>query len=220
MVTVEAADFSMGCEQSSDAACEAHEMPVHTAALAAYEIDRTEVTQGAYAACIEAGACTPPACDWDCDEPTLPAACVTWSDARAYCTWRGRRLPTEAEWELAARGVDGRTYPWGDGKPTCELVNMGGCGDAPEPVGSHPSGASPYGALDMAGNVVELVADFYDEDYYRISPVRNPTGPVTGTQYVGRGGGYRSASEWQRAASRDWYDATDASRPMGFRCAR
>jgi len=220
MVTIPAADFSMGCEQSLDPACEAYERPAHTVTLAEFEIDRTEVTQDAYTACVEAGACGPPDCEWDCEETTLPAACVTWAQARAYCTWRERRLPTEAEWEKAARGVDGRLYPWGDQEPDCDLVNMAGCGDEADPVGTHPSGASPYGALDMAGTVGELVNDFDDESYYASSPARNPMGPESGTRYVGRGGGYRSTAAWQRAASRDWYDATDASEPMGFRCAR
>ncbi|HEX7670591.1 MAG TPA: SUMF1/EgtB/PvdO family nonheme iron enzyme, partial [Polyangiaceae bacterium] len=111
-------------------------------------------------------------------------------------------------------------YPWGNQEPDCTLVNMAGCGDAAETVGSHEAGASPYGALDMAGNVVELVADFYDETYYQSSPTNDPTGPATGTRYVGRGGGYKSVAEWQRASSRDWYDTTDASKSMGFRCAR
>jgi len=220
MVTVPAADFDMGCNAQVDSSCEPNEKPLHTVFLGAFEIDRTEVTQDEYTACVEAQACSTPSCEWDCAATDSPAACVAWEQAKAYCAWAGKRLPTEAEWEKAARGTDGRMYPWGNEAADCTRVNMSGCGDQPENVGSHPSGASPYGALDMAGNVVEMVADWYGAEYYAASPASDPKGPATGNRYVGRGGGYRSEAVWQRASVRDWYDLSDAVSPLGFRCAR
>jgi formylglycine-generating enzyme required for sulfatase activity len=217
LVAVPAGDFTMGCE---DAGCEDDEQPEHVVSLSAFEIDRTEVTQAQYTACIVDGGCEVPACDWSCDEPDLPAGCLTWSQAKAFCGWAGKRLPTEAEWEKAARGSDGNTYPWGDAAPDCSLANMAGCAGEPLPVGSSPSGASPYGALDMAGNMVELVADWYDAGYYASSPAADPPGPKTGNRYVGRGGGLRSDSNYLRASKRDWYDPTDTAVSLGFRCAR
>jgi formylglycine-generating enzyme required for sulfatase activity len=97
---------------------------------------------------------------------------------------------------------------------------MSGCTGASDPVGSHPTGASPYGALDMAGNVVEMVADWYSNVYYQTSPNVDPMGPDSGKVYGGRGGGYLSAAIWQRASSRDWYDLSDTAKSLGFRCAR
>jgi len=219
MVSVAAASFPMGCA-TGDTACNDDEKPQHMVSLDAFQIDKTEVTRGAYRACVQAGACKPPQCAWDCSQPDLPAACIERADAQAYCAWAGKRLPTEAEWEMAARGTDGREYPWGNQPPDCTLVNMAGCGDQPQPVGSYPTGASPSGALDMEGNVVEMVADWYDPAYYQASPGSNPMGPPTGTRYVGRGGGFKSQAVWQRASQRDWYDLTDESPPLGFRCAQ
>jgi len=220
MVSVPEAAFSMGCNTQVDSNCEDDEKPLHVVTLGAFEIDRTEVTQDEYTACVEAHSCSAPSCEWDCTATELPAACIAWAQAKAYCAWAGKRLPTEAEWEKAARGTDGRKYPWGNDAADCARVNMSGCGDHPEDVGSHPSGASPYGALDMAGNVVEMVADWYAAAYYATSPATDPKGPTSGSRYVGRGGGYRSEAVWQRASVRDWYDLSDASKPLGFRCAR
>jgi formylglycine-generating enzyme required for sulfatase activity len=121
---------------------------------------------------------------------------------------------------MAARGTDGRIYPWGDTPPDCTLANMAACGGQPEPVGMIPAGAGPYGALDMAGNVVEMVADWFDVSYYSTSPAADPTGPAAGTKYGGRGGGYKSEPIWERASSRDWYNTWDATEALGFRCAR
>jgi formylglycine-generating enzyme required for sulfatase activity len=219
MVAVPAAQFSMGCSPM-DTQCRDDEKPQHVVTLQAFQIDRTEVSQDQYTACVEAKACSAPKCDWDCTKATYPAGCLDWSQAKAYCAWAGKRLPTEAEWEMAARGTDGRIYPWGDAPPDCTLANVAACGGQPEPVGMIPAGASPYGALDMAGNVVEMVADWFDVSYYSTSPATDPTGPAAGTKYGGRGGGYKSEPIWQRASSRDWYNTWDATEPLGFRCAR
>lgn len=219
-VQVPAGDFGMGCDKSVDDACSDDEMPMHTVSLSAFEIDRTEVTQAQYAACIADGKCTAPSCDWNCDNQNFPATCLTWTQGGAYCSWAGKRLPTEAEWEKAARGDHDFKYPWGNDDPDCAHANLSGCSDGAMEVGSLAAGASPYGALDMAGNVVEFVADWYDQAYYAASPPADPMGPKSGTRHGGRGGGFKSNAQYLRAAKRDWYDATDAAASLGFRCAR
>jgi formylglycine-generating enzyme required for sulfatase activity len=220
MVDVAAGDFGMGCNDEVDDACADDEQPLHRPSISAFEIDRTEVTQAQYTACMSAGQCAPPSCDWNCDNQDYPASCVTWTQAAAYCAWADKRLPTEAEWEKAARGAEGSKYPWGNDEPDCSLANMSGCSSGAMAVGSLTAGASPYGALDMAGNMVEFVADWYDEAYYASSPEADPPGPKSGTRHVGRGGGFKSDAEYLRASKRDWYDDTDAAASLGFRCAR
>ncbi|HTM44459.1 MAG TPA: SUMF1/EgtB/PvdO family nonheme iron enzyme [Polyangiaceae bacterium] len=220
MVAVAAGDFMMGCNAAIDSTCNPNEQPGHAVTVGAFEIDVTEVTQDSYTTCVNAGVCAAPSCEWDCAATGLPASCLDKSQAKAYCGWADKRLPTEAEWEKAARGSDGRIYPWGNNEPDCQLTNMAGCADQPEPVGSHPSGVSPYGVLDMAGNMVEMVADSYDAEYYATAPIVDPQGPVDGDRYVGRGGGFKSTAEWQRTSVRDWYDLADTSSTLGFRCAR
>jgi formylglycine-generating enzyme required for sulfatase activity len=220
MVYVPAGEFLMGStEEDIDAVmaeCAASgypcnrewfagEQPQHSVYLDAYWIDRTEVTNAQYRQCVEAGACEEPGC-WEnnyLNAPEQPVVCVSWYDARDYAAWVGGRLPTEAEWEKAARGTDGRIYPWGNNPPDCQKANYSGCAGNPLPVGSHPDGASPYGALDMAGNVWEWVADRYYEHYYRFeSPFRNPQGPESGDDRVLRGGALDG--QWSvRCAYRD-----------------
>jgi formylglycine-generating enzyme required for sulfatase activity len=162
-----------------------------------------------------------------------PVVQINQNDAKAYCAWAERRLPTEAEWEKAARGTDGRIYPWGNEPPTGELLNfadrnLNGNGsdntqddgyEFTAPVGSYPKGASPYGALDMAGNAVERIAGYYDATYYAKSPKRNPTGPVTGTRYMIRGGSWSRMARFVRSADRYPYFELNRSSGMGFRCA-
>jgi iron(II)-dependent oxidoreductase len=159
--------------------------PSHTVTEDSYWIFRAEVTNRMYRACVELGVCTEPVqSPWytDAGYENAPVSGVTWDQAKGYCEWIGGRLPTEAEWELAARGTDARPYPWGEDEPTCNLLNFKDCLDPSEPngVGSYPLGVSPFKMADMAGNVSEWVSDWYAEDYYANSPANDPTGPATG----------------------------------------
>jgi formylglycine-generating enzyme required for sulfatase activity len=223
-VSVAAGAFTMGCDPANGSACRDDEKPAHTVTLAAFAIDATEVTQAQYYECARAGACRQPACDFEpCDDQKrakFPVVCVDRVDAEAYCHFRGARLPSEAEWEKAARGGDERIYPWGDDPLDCDHANMAGCPtNGTLPVGSLAKGASSFGALDMAGNVVEWVEDAYDPGFYAMSPTNDPTGPRGGTRFGGRGGGWRSTAEWQRTTQRDVYEPEYLKDSLGFRCA-
>ena len=231
MVPVPAGPFQMGCNEAVDGDCDSDELPYHEVTLDAYEIDETEVTVAAYAACVQAGACAEPdtgynGCNWGAaDRAEHPVNCVDWGQAGAYCAWAGKRLPTEAEWEKAARGTDGRRYPWGNATASCDFAVMYdggvGCGTGTTwPVGSKPAGASPCGALDMAGNVWEWVADRYDSGYYASSPETNPQGPSSGSDRVGRGGGFGYDAAALRVSNRDYAPPGYAGGGLGFRCAR
>jgi formylglycine-generating enzyme required for sulfatase activity len=220
MVYVPAGEFLMGSTDDDPDAI-GDEKPRHTVHLDAFWIDETEVTNAQYRQCVEAGGCDEPDC-WDNNDynaPDQPVVCVTWDDARAYAAWVGGRLPTEAEWEKAARGTDGRIYPWGDSAPDCEKANHAGCTGRPGAVGSYPAGASPYGGLDVAGNVWEWVADWYDAGYYDRSPLRNPPGPDSGIFRVLRGGSYNINGWAVRCAVRLWDMPDSAYRNYGFRVA-
>lgn len=220
VVDVPAGAFEMGCADG-DALCNEDEKPKRSVTLAAFSIDVHEVTRAQYLACVEAGNCGEPTCEFDpCQKPDHPVVCVTRQQAIDYCNWAGKRLPTEAEWEKAARGADGRVFPWGNDAPDCNRANIKGCGDAVAAVGGREAGASPYGAKDMSGNVVEWTTDYYDEAYYASGPAENPAGPQAGTDFSGRGGGFLSPIEWARAGTRDSYPADFARRSMGFRCAK
>jgi len=218
MVYVPAGDFLMG---SSDADSQAYdyEKPQHTVYLDAFWIDRTEVTNAQYRKCVDAGACREPG-GWDENDynaPDQPVVYVYWDDARAYAAWAGGRLPTEAEWEKAARGTDGRIYPWGNRAPDCDKANYAGCVGRPATVGSYLTGVSPYGVLDMAGNVWNWVADWFDTEYYDRSPARNPQGPASGEDRVVRGGAFSLVVEGIRSGYRGWCDPYDRFRDIGFR---
>lgn len=220
MVYVPAGEFLMGSNKSNPQA-DPDEKPQLTPILDAYWIDRTEVTNAMYTGCVEAGACTPPMHSSHYALPEYadhPVAGVTWFQAGEYCAWAGRRLPTEAEWEKAARGTDGRLYPWGNTPPNAKLLNFADQVGDTAPVGSYPAGASPYGALDMAGNVWEWVSDGYDPGYYTHAPSTNPPGGTSANQRVVRGGAWGVDARAVRAANRFWAfpgrNDTD-----GFRCA-
>ena len=231
MVYVPAGEFLMGSSEA-DGQAEDDEKPQHTVYLDAFWIDRTEVTNAQYRKCLEAGACQEPGC-WDQNDYNAsdqPVVCVSWDDAQAYAAWAGGRLPTEAEWEKAARGTDGRIYPWGnefDGSRLnyCDRNCEFGAKDTSTddgyaemaPVGRYPSGASPYGALDMAGNVLEWVADWWHPEYYDYSPARNPQGPDSGNYRVIRGGAFSEADWFARCAFRLFDFPDDPDWTNGFR---
>ncbi|MFO0613801.1 MAG: formylglycine-generating enzyme family protein [Polyangiaceae bacterium] len=204
------------------------EHPQRKIDLDAFFIDQTEVTQAAYAKCVEAKACVTPRCkkdrptDWDPEaRAAYPVVCIDWEEARAYCSFVGKRLPTEAEWEKAARGTEGALYPWGNAEPTCDLANYSDCDrGGPAPVGSYPKNKSPYGALDMAGNVWEWVADYHLASYYNASPDKNPEGPFEGDDRVVRGGSFKYDAELLLSAERTYDEPTVHYEHIGVRCAR
>jgi len=225
MVYVPAGEFTMGSDTG-----DTDERPVHTVYLDAFWIDRTEVTNAMYAKCVQTGVCQPPIKTSSYNRSyyfgnpvfgNYPVIYVDWNMATAYCSWAGRRLPTEAEWEKAAHGTDERTYPWGE-EIDCNKANYGGCvGDTTE-VGSYESGKSPYGVYDMAGNVWEWVGSVYEPyPYNQSNVVDNLTGldsPVL------RGGGWRKGdtSFYVRSSNRDKdvlpYNDYELDH-NGFRCA-
>ena len=217
MVLVPAGEFWMGSEDGG-----ADEKPRHRVTLDAFYIDKHEVTNARYGRFMGATGRSVPTYwnDSTWNSPQQPVVGVSWDDADAYCKWAGKRLPTEAEWEKAARGTDGRKYPWGEQWDASRANSVESKLGKTVPVGAYPAGASPYGALDMAGNAWEWVADWYDRDYYRRSPEQNPRGPETGSGRVLRGGSWLSLPILLRAANR--YDFTPGSRSdlIGFRCAR
>jgi formylglycine-generating enzyme required for sulfatase activity len=225
-VSVPRGEFWRGCKDAVDGGCGANEKPGGNVFLDDFSVDKFEVTVGRYRACVEGGCCTPPGTTEGCNGRgggmnDHPVNCVTWGQAQAYCAWVGMQLPTEAQWEKAARGTDGRTYPWGSGDPGCErAVARYGCGqDGTLPVSSR--GVSPYGTGDMAGNVAEWVADWYGVGYYASSPYANPAGPDGGINRVVKGGGWKSARpEGLRSLARFERSPTAWQDDLGFRCAR
>ncbi|MFA6451336.1 MAG: SUMF1/EgtB/PvdO family nonheme iron enzyme [bacterium] len=232
-ITIPAGDFVMGCA-NSDSNCQAYESPKHTVTLSQYKIQKYEVTNAQYAACVAASACTAPSNTTSMTHTSYygnaiydnyPAIYVDKSQASAYCSWKSGRLPTEAEWEKSARGPSPSEsiYPWGDTAPTCALAEFyDSCtGDTSE-VGSHPTGASYYGVMDLAGNVNEWTNDLYDETYYTTGgpPWTDPQGPVSGSIQVLRGGSWNSSAISSRVSRRGNNSPTYASYSLGFRCAQ
>jgi formylglycine-generating enzyme required for sulfatase activity len=221
VILIPAGPFDMGDKYHDSA------QPIHTVTLDTYQIDTYEVTNARYATCVQAGVCRVPGdCSYwgeqtysDTDKADHPVACVDWYDAQIYCAWRGGRLPTEAEWEKAARGTDGRTYPWGTDPPDCDKAQYEYCDEGTVPVGSKPAGASPFGVHNMAGNVGEWVADWYSDDYYAHSPASNPLGPDSGDQKVRRGGDWFISADFLRVGLRfiEGHPSKRSNR-VGFRC--
>ena len=217
LVLVPAGEFTMGSNSAA---------PIHPVYLDAFYMDKYEVTNALYKKCVSAGECSPPRevnsytiKNYYPDFSNHPVINVTWDMAKNYCSWRNARLPSEAEWEKAARGTDSRIYPWGN-EIDCSYANYYICRGSANVVGSYESGKSPYGIYDLAGNVEEWVQDWYSSTYYNISPTSNPTGPELGDRRVIRGGGYvYSNSDSIRSDERDAFDPTTYYLTIGFRCA-
>ena len=225
---------------SCDRAWFADEEPIHTVTLKDFYIDVYEVTNARYQECVQSGACSAPSESKSATRDSYysssqfadyPVIYVSWDDAKAYCEWRGARLPTEAEWEKAARGgLEGKLYPWGDGfdgsrvnfcDKNCPYswANKSfddGYADT-APVGTYPSNG--YGLYDMAGNVWEWTADWYAEEYYASSPAENPTGPASGQYRALRGGSWYYVGYNVRASYRYGYSPSNQYNDTGFRCA-
>ena len=240
-VSVPEGELRMG---GLDVHAENDEVPDHIIKVHAFWIDQLEVTNGMYGLCVQAGVCRPPQKTSSPSRPSYfmnpefqdyPVMQVTWSDAQTYCAWAGRRLPTEGEWERAACGDDWRTYPWGDEPPTEKYSNFDNLIRDTSRVGSYAAGASPFGALDMAGNVWEWTADLYDQDYYLTSPESDPAGGSEASgrfERVIRGGSFQDVSNDIRVSNRGYELGPNpgaafgspqvlgrSSVKIGFRCA-
>ena len=219
----------MGCNEKVDKQCDDDE-PGRIVKLPTFQIDRTEVTVAAFSRCVNAGRCdrhlfsSGPYCNWGREDRSRhPMNCVSWHGAAAYCAFIGKRLPSNEEWEKAARGTDGRRFPWGDSPPaSCNYAviddprtketnssTTDGCGrDSTWPVGSKPAGNSPFGAADMSGNVWEWTEDWYVHGSTDWGKARNV-----------RGGSWATSPEVSRASNRLRFDQTTQDMDVGFRCA-
>jgi formylglycine-generating enzyme required for sulfatase activity len=262
LILIPGGPFPMGVADG-DPLLNADEQPQHIVMLRDYYIDQNEITNTQFASFVQAtgyltdaeklgsGSVLPskkrqwedtPGANWfqpygpDTNisgQGFYPVTQISWNDANTYCAWVGRRLPTEAEWEKAARGPDGRRFPWGSSPLAGDLLNSSDV-NLPivwadktfndnyrqlAPVGSYPAGMSPYGLLDMAGNVWEWVADWYAATYYATSPDLNPAGPPAGTNRVARGGSWAYVEQGVRSANRDFHPPEFRSDNSGFRCA-
>jgi formylglycine-generating enzyme len=233
MVLIPAGPFTMGSNDGLP-----NERPEHTVTLDTYYIDQYEVTLGLYRKFLEAAKHDAPP-TWDDEAASTvgdrPAIGMKWADALAYCKWAGKRLPTEAEWEKAARGTDGRRYPWGQMQPFVDIANYNRGVWVSETItlvgvtsglegmsvrhGLKEGGKSPYGLSHMAGNAAEWVADWYERDYYHRSPDKNPTGPANGDKHVLRGGSWADLPTALRVTARFSAEPDFEDRTIGFRCA-
>lgn len=240
MVFVPSGEFIMGSNEDEDPYFWGAEGPEHDVYVDAFWIYQTEVTNAMYQACMAEQACPKPLRNesrtvedyYDNERfADYPVIQVNYIDAIAYCVWAGGRLPTEAEWEKAARGTEGAIFPWGNEALKPEYANFCGsnCPGAEReriddgyyeiaPVGSFLVGASPYGALDMAGNVWEWVFDYFDQQYYINSPFNNPRGPLSGSRRVIKGGSWTNPLSGLRPAARTSMPPQDGLDTLGFRC--
>ena len=223
LIYIPAGEFLMGSSKY-DRDLETNEVPQHSVTLDAYWISRTQVTNAMYNQCVAAGACVYSASHeinpryLDPAYSDHPVVYVTWQSAVNYCTWSGGRLPTEAEWEKAARGTDGQKFPWGNDSAAAELANAGNVIGDTTPTGQYPDGASPYGVLDMGGNVREWVWDWYDPYYYQYALENNPAGPAEGEKKVLKGASFSDIYRFTRPANRLAHDPTSPGANRGFRC--
>jgi formylglycine-generating enzyme required for sulfatase activity len=239
-VHIPAGSFFMGCAPG-DKHCADNEKPGRAVKIGKYSIDRVEVSLGLYYACVKAGACSSEQlngyqldngpfvpstkCNWGFTKRhNHPINCVSHHEAATFCKWVDARLPTEAEWENAARGRDKRIYPWKKGGASCSVAVMNegirGCrASGTWPAGSKRDGASPYGLFNMAGNVREWVSDWYEPVFYKNGPATDPSGPDDGTLRVGRGGSWGNAvGRFMRVSAREGMSPSNRSIHLGFRC--
>ena len=239
MVYIAAGPFTRGID---DPRASADERPARQVYVSAFYLGKFEVTHAQFKAFVEATGYLSTAeedgavekqdgINWRHPEgpraeiaarPDHPVVHVSWYDAQAYCSWKGKRLPTEAEWEKGARGEDGRLWPWGNAYDRSRANAWGGEDGYPKtaPAGTFPRGVSPAGALDMAGNVWEWCADWYDPDYYTTGPDQDPQGPEGGVHKVLRGGSWINPWSVLRSTNRFQVMPADRSPYIGFRCAR
>ena len=223
VIFIPAGEFIMG-SSDDDKDANAEEKPAHKVYTDAYWIDRTQVTNAMFRSCVKAGACT-----YDLLPVTAPnyynpiydnhpVVYVTWQQAATYCAWEGGRLPTEAEWEKAARGPKNTLYAWGDQIPNANLVNLNNYVGNTTAVGLFPRGQSAYGIMDMGGNVREWVSDWFADDYYQHSPTNNPKGPETGEKKVLKGAAFSDMKVFSRSADRLTHVPDSPGNVRGFRC--
>ena len=235
VITIPGGSFWMGCspDTSELAICPSSAQPAHEVTLNEFTIGVYEVSNAQYQVCVAAGSCSQPRVLSSKTRPdyyinpayaNFPVVNVTHQDAEDYCSFMGGRLPTEAEWEYAARGPEGNLYPWGNQSPDCSFANSfnnangTACVGDTTAIGSYPNGRSDFGLMDMAGNVWEWVGDYYSPSYYESSPPENPTGPDLGMEYVVRGGGWSGSWLYLQTTTRaydlNYYRGAD----LGFRC--
>jgi len=221
MISIPAGDFLMGCERGA-----ANERPVHRVWVEAFTLGRYPVTNRLYRIYLEeARRQVPPSSDEErFNHPDQPVTSVSWFDAVSYCTWlseltgKGFRLPTEAEWECAARGgLEAKLYTWGDDPPQLQPRYYELWRTGPERIGLRPANA--FGLYDISENIHEWCADWYDTDYYNVSPLRNPQGPRAGVRRVSRGGSWRHQIKIARVAARSSIPPEYQYSDYGFRCA-
>ena len=235
-ILIPAGTFMMGCDPENNGGvdCMPDILPLHEVELSAFYIDQFEVSNSQYARCVSQGKCTEPKSLGYVDRPDYyldpnyadyPVVAVDWKQADAYCRWVGGRLPTEAEWEKAARGKDLRPYPWGFEPAECSRANFnsgteGRCSQGTTQVGSYPAGASPYGVMDLAGNVWEWTNDWYDWTYYQVSSKKDPMGPVTGYQKIVKGGAWDYSATVMTISYNSDHMPQEFKSSFGFRCTR